>query len=61
MSYAARAIELAEPWLGDQLERGYLDRLREAPSNIYQDGAEVYRRFVLPGRGGSERRFPPAS
>ncbi len=61
MSYAARAIELAEPWLGDQLERGYLDRLREAPSNIYQDGAEVYRSFVLPGRGGSERHFPPAS
>ena len=50
LKYAARAIELAETLGQSGLEDGLLDYLAQAPVNDpdYRDGAEVYRREVLP-------------
>ncbi|MEM9926116.1 MAG: DUF3536 domain-containing protein, partial [Cyanobacteria bacterium P01_D01_bin.50] len=52
LRYAARAMELAAEVAGVQLEKGFLERLEEAPSNIhsFRTGAEVYRQLVLPSQ-----------
>ncbi|HKA53897.1 MAG TPA: DUF3536 domain-containing protein, partial [Candidatus Binatia bacterium] len=51
LRYAARALELAAE-CGAELEAGFLERLRPAPSNLpeYGDGARVYDRQVTPAR-----------
>jgi alpha-amylase/alpha-mannosidase (GH57 family) len=51
LRYAARALELAEE-CGLRLEDGFVERLRQAPSNLpeYGDGARVYVQKVLPAR-----------
>lgn len=48
LRYAARAIELAGDVAGVQLEREFVSRLAEAPSNVdfFKDGANVYRQLV---------------
>ncbi|HBA55903.1 MAG TPA: glycoside hydrolase [Syntrophorhabdus aromaticivorans] len=48
LSYAARAIQLAEETSGIRLEDAFLWRLRQAKSNLpeFIDGAGVYRRLV---------------
>ncbi len=50
MRYAARAIQLGEEALGASLEKGYLQILETAPSNIpeFEHGAKIYERFVKP-------------
>ncbi len=50
MQYAARAIQLAGETIGVDLEPGYLEILRNAPSNSakFADGAEVFERTVKP-------------
>ena len=50
MQYAARAIQLAEELSGASLEKDYLQKLREAPSNLpeFENGAKVYDMFVKP-------------
>jgi alpha-amylase/alpha-mannosidase (GH57 family) len=50
LQYAARAIQMAEKTSGENLEPGFLEILRRAPSNIpdLECGAEVYERYVKP-------------
>jgi alpha-amylase/alpha-mannosidase (GH57 family) len=50
MRYSARAIQLGEEALGASLEKGYLQILETAPSNIpaFEHGAKIYERFVKP-------------
>jgi hypothetical protein len=54
LKYAARAMQLAAGLSFSGLEEEFLRRLKAAPSNLPQwgDGAEVYRRAVLPGSRG---------
>lgn len=49
LRYAARAMELAGDVAGVQLEKGFLKRLAQAPSNVdlFKHGGEVYRQLVL--------------
>ena len=49
LRYAARALELAGDVAGMQLEKGFLKRLTQAPSNVdfFKNGSEVYRHLVL--------------
>jgi len=48
LRYAARAVELAWEVAGVQLEKDFVDRLDQAPSNVesFITGAEVYRQLV---------------
>lgn len=48
LRYAARALELAGDVAGVQLEKGFLKRLAQAPSNVelFKHGCEVYRQLV---------------
>jgi len=50
MSYAARAIQLAEELFGASLEEHFLSSLEQARSNVKQlrNGREVYYKFVKP-------------
>jgi alpha-amylase/alpha-mannosidase (GH57 family) len=49
LRYAARALELAGDVAGVQLEKGFLKRLAQAPSNVdlFKHGSEVYRQLVI--------------
>jgi alpha-amylase/alpha-mannosidase (GH57 family) len=49
LRYAARALELAGDVSGVQLEKGFLRRLGNAPSNVdlFKHGGEIYRQLVL--------------
>jgi len=57
LTYAARAIDLAQPFTKTNLEKLLLDHLGEARSNIPEigTGADVWRRFVRPARMPPER------
>ncbi len=48
LRYAARAMELAGDVAGVQLEKTFIKRLAQAPSNVdcFKDGAQVYRQLV---------------
>ncbi len=50
MQYAARAIQLAKDISGVDLEKDFLIRLEEAPSNVreYQNGRVIYEQQVKP-------------
>jgi alpha-amylase/alpha-mannosidase (GH57 family) len=50
IQYAARALQLAKPFLGDSLESRFLSKLEQAKSNIpeHRDGQLVYEKFVRP-------------
>jgi alpha-amylase/alpha-mannosidase (GH57 family) len=55
IAYAGRVLQLAEQLFGEPgkaLEEEFLKVLSEAPSNVTDigNGAEVYRRYVLPSR-----------
>ncbi|HUN88027.1 MAG TPA: DUF3536 domain-containing protein [Terriglobales bacterium] len=52
IQYAARAIQLAQRLFGDHREEHFIDLVSHAGTNIpeYQNGAEIYRRFVMPAR-----------
>lgn len=52
LRYAGRAIELAGDVAGVQLEKAFIKRLAQAPSNVesFQNGAEVYRQLVIPAQ-----------
>ncbi|KAB8335623.1 DUF3536 domain-containing protein [Scytonema tolypothrichoides VB-61278] len=49
LRYAARALELAGDVAGVQLEKEFIKRLTQAPSNVdsFKHGGEVYRQLVL--------------
>lgn len=48
LRYAARALELAGDVTGVQLEKGFVKRLAQAPSNVelFKHGSEIYRQLV---------------
>jgi alpha-amylase/alpha-mannosidase (GH57 family) len=50
LQYAGRAIQLAEEALGGSFEEGFVQRLREAKSNLFErgDGASIYEKHVRP-------------
>jgi hypothetical protein len=50
MEYASMAMQRTEEILGLSLESLFTSDLEKAPSNIFGNGAEVYRRFVLPSK-----------
>jgi alpha-amylase/alpha-mannosidase (GH57 family) len=57
MEYACRVIQLAKQISEEDYEAEFMHRLAEAPSNsaIYESGAEVYRRLVLPSLTNLQR------
>ena len=54
LRYAARALELAGDVAGVQLEKAFVKRLTQAPSNVesFKHGAEIYRQLVLTAQIG---------
>ena len=50
IQYAGRAVQLAQTLLGDHREEEFVNRLKQARSNVpgFGDGADTYRRFVQP-------------
>ena len=50
MEYASMAMQRTEEILGLSLEPLFLSDLEKAPSNVFGNGAEVYRRLVLPSK-----------
>ncbi|MFM9840811.1 MAG: DUF3536 domain-containing protein [Cyclobacteriaceae bacterium] len=52
IQYACRAIQLSKQLTDQDLEGEFLSRLEQAPSNVlaYENGANVYRRLVLPSK-----------
>ncbi len=55
LQYALRAIEYAWTVSGKELHPEFEARLEKAPSNVYDNGAVAYRRYVLPARVSLER------
>ena len=57
LRYANRAIELYELVSGEELAPAFLELLAKAPSNIpeHANGADVYRKLVVPSRVSHER------
>jgi hypothetical protein len=57
LQYACRAMQLVSQTSNVNLEGEFLARLKHAPSNItyVDDGAEVYRKFVLPSKTNLQR------
>uniref|UniRef100_C6E8R1 Glycoside hydrolase family 57 n=1 Tax=Geobacter sp. (strain M21) TaxID=443144 RepID=C6E8R1_GEOSM len=52
IDYASRALQLSDGIVEHGVEKAFLDRLKEAKSNIpaHQDGLWIYQNFVLPIR-----------
>ncbi len=52
IQYACRAIQLSKQLTDQDLEAAFLTRLELAPSNVpsYENGANVYRKLVLPSK-----------
>ncbi|MGM0645704.1 MAG: DUF3536 domain-containing protein [Thermodesulfobacteriota bacterium] len=52
LMYADRVLQLAAETLGVDLEKGFLEYLAKAPSNVtaYGNGAEVFRQRVTPAK-----------
>jgi hypothetical protein len=48
VEYAGRSVQLAQTLFGDHREQEFIQRLRQAVSNVpgFGDGADVYRRYV---------------
>ncbi len=55
LQYALRAIKYAEQTTGVDLHPKFLKRLRNAPSNVYENGASSYEMHVLPAELGLRR------
>ncbi len=50
IEYASMAMQRTEEILGLSLEPLFISDLEKAPSNVFGNGAEVYRRLVLPSK-----------
>jgi len=50
MHYSARTMQLAKELHNIDLEPEYMERLRQAPSNVrkYQNGAKIYEKMIQP-------------
>ena len=57
LQYACRAMQLVSQTSNVNLEGEFLARLKQAPSNLIyvDDGAEVYRKFVVPSKTNLQR------
>ncbi len=55
LQYANRAIHYAQQVGGLNLHEAFVKRLEAAPSNVYANGAESYRKNVMPARIDLER------
>lgn len=57
LQYACRAMQLVSQISDVNLEEEFLSRLQDAPSNIpsLDNGAEVYRKFVVPSKTNLQR------
>jgi alpha-amylase/alpha-mannosidase (GH57 family) len=57
LQYACRAMQLVSQTSNVNLEGEFLGRLKHAPSNLafVDDGAEVYRKFVVPSKTNLQR------
>ena len=57
LQYACRAMQLVSQTSNVNLEGEFLARLKHAPSNLayVDDGAEVYRKFVVPSKTNLQR------
>jgi alpha-amylase/alpha-mannosidase (GH57 family) len=57
LQYACRAMQLVSQTSNVNLEGEFLARLKHAPSNLtyVDDGAEVYRKFVIPSKTNLQR------
>ncbi len=50
MQYAARVMQIAEYKGEKNLENEFLRRIELAPSNVFQDGREIFLKFVKPSQ-----------
>lgn len=50
LQYALRAIEFAKQISDQDLSNDFLERLEKAPSNVFKNGAEAYKKYVEPAR-----------
>lgn len=50
LQYALHAIQLGEEFSGGSIEKDFVDRLKEAPSNIFSDSSEVFEKYVKPAK-----------
>lgn len=48
IQYAARSIQLAEELSGEEYEKEFVKMLEKAPSNVLENGANVYYKFAKP-------------
>jgi len=55
LQYALRAIDYAKQLNQGDFEQDFINRLENAPSNIYKNGAVSFRKHVIPGRLGLTR------
>lgn len=55
LQYALRAIHYAETVSGKNLHPAFLKRLKAAPSNVHENGATAYEKYVLPSQVGLDR------
>jgi hypothetical protein len=50
LQYALNAIQLAEEFTGGFIEDDFVRRLKKAPSNLFNDGGEVFEKYVKPAK-----------
>ena len=52
IDYASRALQLSAGLVEEGVEKGFLDRLKQAKSNVpeHRDGEWIYQNFVIPTR-----------
>ncbi len=55
LQYALRAMDYAYQLTGAEYEEDFINRLENAPSNVYENGAVSFRKHVIPGRLGLTR------
>jgi alpha-amylase/alpha-mannosidase (GH57 family) len=55
LQYACRAIQLVSQLAGTDLEQEFINRLEKVPSNLFDNAAQVYEKYVLPSRTNLQR------
>lgn len=55
LQYACRAIQLVSQSTGKELEEEFIRRLALAPSNVLENGEQVYVKYVVPSRTNLQR------
>ncbi|KJR42027.1 glycoside hydrolase family protein [Candidatus Magnetoovum chiemensis] len=50
MNYASKVMYYANELTGADLESEYIEKLKDAPSNLFENGANVYDMFVKPAK-----------